>query len=321
MVKRLIKKGLASPWGWRLSAPLRRRGVIVLMYHRINAGPAHFPGLDLAHFRRQMEWLRENCTPIWPERMFEAARQADRQRPPVIVTFDDGFRDYHDCAYPILRSLDIPAVVFLSTQFMDRGGVIWTEALHWAATATRRQSARLPWQPEREWPLVSPAERLRFVAECKAYLKNVPDDERRRHAARIQEELDVPPPEECLGRQMLNWDEVRATHEGTRFGGHSHSHPILSRLQPAEMETEIRLCRERIAAETGTEPRYFAYPNGRAADFNQTTRDLLRQQGFLLAFSTIEGINGPDADSFALRRIGSWWERGIEDFATQVARA
>lgn len=320
MLKQLLKMGLATSLGWRAAARLRRRGLVALMYHRINAGKAIFPGLPLASFRSQMAWVKKNCTPIRPESILDAARHADRLRPPVIVTFDDGYRDYFDYAYPVLRELGIPAMVFLSTDCIDRGRVIWTEALHWAALMTRKPSAGLPWRSDKSLPLGCTAQRLRFVEECKAYLKSAPDDLRRSCVATILKELDVPAPEDRLGRQMLDWDEVRASRAGTSFGGHSHTHPILSQLQPADMEREIRVCRDRIAAETGSAPDCFAYPNGRATDFNDLTKDLLRRHGFALAFSTAEGINGPDADPLALHRIPTG-ARTIGDFAALVEKA
>jgi peptidoglycan/xylan/chitin deacetylase (PgdA/CDA1 family) len=319
-LKRAIKASLASPLGWRLAAPLRRRGVVVLMYHRINAGGEHFPGMPLSRFRSQMTWIRDHCTPVRPEEVLDAARRSSRIRPPVVITFDDGYRDYHDAAYPVLRELRIPAAVFLATDFMDRGGLMWTEALHWAGCTSPKPSVRLPWHSGREMGLANDAARAAFIQEAKQHLKGVPDEERRRLLAELLESLGSPSAEDRLGRQMLTWDEVRATREGTCFGGHSHTHPILSQLEPTAMEREICTCRDRIEAQTGEAPRCFAYPNGRAVDFNELTRDLLRRHGFEIAFSTVEGINGPDADPLALRRQHSGGST-LGDLAAIVARA
>jgi peptidoglycan/xylan/chitin deacetylase (PgdA/CDA1 family) len=320
VVKESIKRTLASRAGWRIAAPLRRRGVVVLMYHRINAGESHFPGIPLATFRRHMEWLRENCTPIWPEDVLSAAASADRGRPPVVVTFDDGYRDYHDHAYPVLRALGIPAAVFLSTHFMDRSGLLWTEQVEWAALHTRREAARLPGSEAPAQPLSTPEQRLAFARAAKAHLKSIPDQERRHLADALLAYLDAPDAEALHGRQMLSWDEVRATSGNTCFGGHSHTHPILSQMDRDAAEAEIRTCRERILAETGRVPRTFAYPNGRACDFNDTTRELLRRHGFELAFSTVEGINDGGTDALALRRQHPW-DCGVGELAALMARA
>ena len=102
---------------------------------------------------------------------------------------------------------------------------------------------------------------------------------------------------------MLTWDEVRGTMDVTTYGGHSHTHPILSRLSREECERELRTCRDRLVAETGRAPRYFAYPNGGPEDFDAQTQELLRRHGFAVAFATTRGIAGADTDWMAVRRI------------------
>lgn len=319
-IKQGVKGILASRAGWRTAAPLRRPGAVVLMYHRINAGEAHFPGVPLERFRAQMAWLKANCDPVPAESVLEAARRAGRSRPPVVVTFDDGYRDYHDVAYPVLRELRIPAAVFLSTGFMDGGGLLWTDRLHWAGMRSPRASVRLPWDSGQRRDLGSRAAREAFVAEAKSHLKGVPDAARRAALDELLAELGAPDAEAEIGRQMLSWAEVRATREGTCFGGHSHTHPILSQLSAEDMEDEIRTCRDRIRDELGEAPRTFAYPNGRAADFNGLTRELLARHGFEFAFATIEGGVGAGADALALcRRHAGGTTLG--DFACLVAGA
>ena len=319
-LKQSVKAVLASDAGWRLAAPVREAGAVALMYHRVNRDDdARFPGIGLAQFRDQMRWLRRNCTPVALDELFDAAAHAGRIRPPVLVTFDDGYRDYHDLAYPVLRELGIPAVVFLATDCMDRGGMLWTDDVHWATHASRKARFALPWERTTVLGLSDVAGRAAASAHCKRYLKALPDGERRLWLAALLEELDAPDVTRALGRQLLSWDEVRAAREGTRFGGHSHTHPILSRLAPEDMAREIRTCRERIAAETGEAPRSFAYPNGGAGDFNVMTQLLLRENGFETAFSTLRGLIGPRSDRLALHRQHAGGTT-IGDFATLVAR-
>jgi peptidoglycan/xylan/chitin deacetylase (PgdA/CDA1 family) len=220
----------------------------------------------------------------------------------VLVTFDDGYRDYYDNAYPVLKELDIPAVVFVATSFMDNGGLLWTESLSWAIEEASERYAKLPWSDKRAFDLSSKNERKCLENAAKWHLKQVPDAQRQRDLGLLFDELGVSPGQANLDRQMMNWDEVRATLGLTLIGGHSHTHPIMSRLDERQMDLEIRVCRDRIASETGKAPKYFAYPNGRQQDFNDVTKHLLRLYGFELAFSTIEGINGRDIDEMAIKR-------------------
>lgn len=56
-------------------------------------------------------------------------------RPFVCLTFDDGYRDTFDLAYPLLKKLDIPFVVYVTTGFADDTASMWwygkTEAMNW----------------------------------------------------------------------------------------------------------------------------------------------------------------------------------------------
>ncbi|HEY6476333.1 MAG TPA: polysaccharide deacetylase family protein [Polyangia bacterium] len=304
-LKRTIKRTLASPWGWRLVGPLvRPAGVIVLMYHRIVDRDRSLEGLPLETFTAQMRWLRAHCDPIAPETIVEHARDGGRARPAVLVTFDDGYRDYHDLAYPVLRELGIPTLVFLATSFLDDEGMLWTDAVQWAALSTRRDQVRLPW-PDRSTKgsaiaLPDSGARAALGARARDHLKKLPDDERRAAMAALLDELGAPP---LRPREMLSWEEARRTMDLTRFGGHTHTHPILSRLERAAAEREIRTCRDRIAAEIGVAPTAFAYPNGRPEDYTVETQEILRGLGFTAAYATSEGIAGPQTDWMAVKRL------------------
>jgi peptidoglycan/xylan/chitin deacetylase (PgdA/CDA1 family) len=300
-LKRAVKRTLASRPGWRLLGPLvRQPGVIVLMYHRILGADRSLIGLGVEQFAEQMRWVRDTCDPIRPEELMERARRPGRGRPAVLVTFDDGYRDYHDHAYPVLARHEIPAVVFLATSFMDHGGMLWTDEVQWAALSTKRERVKLPWANGRELALPDARARAGLGETARAHLKKLPDVERRAVLPELLAELGPAPPRD---RQMLSWDEVRATMDFTCYGGHSHTHPILSKLDRATAEREIATCRDRIKAETGHAPTTFAYPNGRPVDYTAETQAILREHGFTLGFSTSEGIAGPDTDWMAIKRL------------------
>ncbi len=319
MIKRLVKTAAATPMAWSLAARLRgNRGLCVLMYHRVVRRGDPFPGTLLDDFVRQMRWLARTCTPIAPEGFDEALRAPPPDRPPVLVTFDDGYRDYAENAHPVLAELGIPALVFLATSFMDRGELIWTDAVTWALRRSARGSLTLPWDRATTLPLGTDAERARAERTSKGHLKGVSDAERERWQAALFDELGVDPQDGSAGRQMLSWAEIRATIGLTRYGGHTHTHPILSQVDEARAEREIRTCRDRIAAETGVTPRWFAYPNGRAQDFSDGTKAILRRCGFDLAFSTIEGLHAPGMDRYEVRRQPTGATR-LSDYAWLVA--
>ena len=96
----------------------------ILTYHRIaDDGPASLARYRVtpAAFAEQMRWLRRHG--YHAVTSGDVARQLASGRPfegrPVMITFDDGYRDFHDVAWPILRAHDFSAEVMVVT---DRVG-------------------------------------------------------------------------------------------------------------------------------------------------------------------------------------------------------
>jgi peptidoglycan/xylan/chitin deacetylase (PgdA/CDA1 family) len=131
----LAAAGFSARWNWwRPAAP----GVPVLMYHKIGDPP---PGSKLGKlwvstkaFRRQMEYLRKNgWTPIT---FLDVAAHLDEGAPvpakPVVITFDDGYRNNYENAFPVLKEFGFKAVVFLVVNTLE-GENAW----HDPATETR----------------------------------------------------------------------------------------------------------------------------------------------------------------------------------------
>lgn len=103
----------------------RRLRIPVLMYHSVaEDGPAALARFRCtpAAFGSQMAWLRANgFHAISSEQLerFIANRQPFVGRP-VLITFDDGFQNFADHAWPILRANDLTAEVFLVTDLVGK---------------------------------------------------------------------------------------------------------------------------------------------------------------------------------------------------------
>jgi len=123
----------------------------------------------------------------------------------------------------------------------------------------------------------------------------------------------------CAESQTMSWDELRALSEaGWTIGGHTMTHPRLSRLNEAEQRREIVECKAAIEGEIRRAVDCFAYPFGSALDFSAASRAIVREAGYAIAVSNCYGVNGPGADRWALRRI--WIDRSdtLESFRAKV---
>ena len=117
---------------------LRRVRVPVLMYHYVSNPPhdSDVYRLDLsvtpANFRQQLQWLKDHdYQSITPDDM-AAALLHGRRLPdrPMLLTFDDGYADAYDNAFPLLREFGFKGTFFIVTSWLDEnrpGYLTWAQ--------------------------------------------------------------------------------------------------------------------------------------------------------------------------------------------------
>src|SRR5262249_1535022 len=127
---------LLKAWGngWELSTNgdrpwIRRRRsgtVTILVYHRVNdERDPFFPATPIRAFTQQREYVAGQ---FGVSRLEDAAEAIVQERVPaaaVVVTFDDGYMDNYVNAFPVLKRLGIPATIFLATDAIGTGRVLW----------------------------------------------------------------------------------------------------------------------------------------------------------------------------------------------------
>jgi peptidoglycan/xylan/chitin deacetylase (PgdA/CDA1 family) len=103
----------------------------------------------------------------------------------------------------------------------------------------------------------------------------------------------------------MNWDEARRlTSMGFEIGSHTVNHPILTNLTPAELARELVESKKEIEREIGRPCFSIAYPNGTRADFSPSVEAAVKAAGYEIAFTMVDGMNGPRTEPFAIQRIG-----------------
>lgn len=112
--------GLAFLYGWYQKKLLKHKVMIALMYHRVS-DDGKWPDITVSteNFARQIQYLKNNFKVISGDKMIaELSGDGIRDVNEVIITFDDGFKDNYDYAYPILKSYDMPAIIFVATDYI-----------------------------------------------------------------------------------------------------------------------------------------------------------------------------------------------------------
>jgi len=324
-VKRALKWSL---WRSGLVRALARAGrggseaqrLIILNYHHVSAGPggpADTPfetGVAAREFQQQVRYLAAHHSVV---DLAEAARRLAAgealPRPAVCLTFDDGYADVYQHAYPVLRRLGLPATVFVSTAYVGSDHVPWWAHLSRMVMKTDREeldtaglealqadaAARQP------FALGTRSQRLKALAALNEAMKHMPEAGHDPVLQALSRRLGVPLLEGQPGVWM-GWEHLaEMARHGITIGAHTVRHPNVALLGPDEQRAEIVGSKQRIAEAIGEPPRLFAYPFGL---FDASARGIVAEH-FAAACSSERGANGADADPYALRRISLGWQR------------
>jgi peptidoglycan/xylan/chitin deacetylase (PgdA/CDA1 family) len=283
-VYRLLAGAGADKLFWRLDA----RRLRILCYHGVcldtvkgtNWVPDCF--VTVSAFESQMQYLSANAR-VLP--LIEAVAQLRDGTLPsgsVCITFDDGYANNLQLAYPVLTRYGLPATIFLSSAYVESGDFFPFVKLKLIQLSLGAEAARQALLDYKSAPLDLVLERANHWWD------------------KIETEL-TESQRETL--RPLTIEEVSAFDaELVDLGGHSHTHCIFGNESESRRRQEILTCIPAIARWTGRPVRLFAYPNGQPGDFGPSDKEILRAQGIGAAVTGIAGANGPGADPLALRR-------------------
>ena len=274
----------------------------VLTYHRVAVpDDDHYPGLISASpeaFAEQVDALRRRFTFLSLQTVLDRlAGGAPVPARSILLTFDDASTDFAVSAWPVLRAHGIPAALFVPTAFPDRAIPFWWDRLYAALIRTARTE---PLDAgDLTLPLATPVgPGRRLPGAARPAQGSRPPSRRWPRSTRFVGWLGDP----GLGSSVLGWDELRRlAAEGVTLAPHSRTHPLLTRVEPADVDAEIDGSRDDLVREIGSAPPAIAYPSGSHSDGVVARVAAL---GIRAAFTTVRGVNDlRRADPFRLRRI------------------
>jgi peptidoglycan/xylan/chitin deacetylase (PgdA/CDA1 family) len=303
-----------------LSAVQRRavggRRVLILSYHRVVADFAdeakrslYTLNVEQKTFRRHLEVLQESHDVV-PLDDALAVLQGTRQaaRDVAVVTFDDGYRDVYTHAFPVLRDLRIPGVVYVPSSFIGSGGRLGHDRL-FAALRRMKDRGIVPMavgvgNPGERWLIDAFDGSARPEVALERLIARYPTPGLLRLADALEDRLGLAAARPPEGELAMSWEMLREMDaHGVITGAHTAEHTVLTNQRLDEARREIAQCKAAIEKGLKKPVNHFAYCNGY---YSAGVAQALKAEGFVSAVTTEDMPNTPGVDPFALKRKVLW---------------
>jgi len=300
---------------------IMRNKAVILMYHRVTPPDVGVPdysptGMSVTprEFDMQMRFLRNNYDVVSLSKVVAAARgEQPFDANMCAITFDDGWADVYEYAFPILRQHGLPATVYLTTGFVDEAAWFWEERAKYLLALFQQAAHSGALAPGKRAELRDRLSRFGLEEVVTLRRRNLPayllDKGRWMRDLEATRRDELVAELEVLSRELvpdaprgfLSWSEIREMADsGIQFENHTACHVALSGVGPDTITSEVQSATKRIKDEIGHTTQQFAYPYGK---FDERVRGAIKNLGFASATTTRLGLVEEGSDPYSLHRV------------------
>jgi peptidoglycan/xylan/chitin deacetylase (PgdA/CDA1 family) len=325
--RELLAHGLYwSGASFLLSQLPARDSLLVMNYHRIGVPDDDLfdPGLFEAtadQFNEQICYLKKHMSLVTLEEALAFIDGTCKEKTRycrVLITFDDGYLDNYEIAFPILSKHGAQGVFFLVTNMVGSSNVPWWDHIAYLVKTARRRQFLLRYPADLKVNIDEGSLKGSLRAILELY-KLPGNNDTARFIRELEEETKGDKPTRTQ-RRFLNWEEAREMAKGgMAIGSHTLSHSVLSQLSLKQQCEELSKSRTILKQQLGVEIDVLAYPVGGRDSFTDQTQMLARDAGYRAAFSYYRGINLPGKTSaYNVKRV-SLGDQSLRRFRVQTA--
>jgi peptidoglycan/xylan/chitin deacetylase (PgdA/CDA1 family) len=288
------------------------------MYHRVlpqnlvttNLEPGMYVTTNT--FEMHLNYLSKNFNIISFSDMIEHGSNPNihrNNRPSCLITFDDGWIDFYQYAFPLLKKFKLKSTVYLPTNYIGSKKRFWTDRL--IDIFIRLSKKKYSIQPQRpsSIELINEIEIFDhniirkidfFISKFKKHslseIENIMYELCNRWGIKLLNDDPV----------FMNWQQVKELSKTglVEFGSHTSSHQLLVTLSKDKIQDEIKESKKILIEKKIIENEssaHFCYPNG---SYNKYIAEMVKYEGYSSAVTTKKGWNNFGDNSYTLKRIG-----------------
>ena len=211
------------------------------------------------------------------------------EKPFVVLTFDDAYRDNLVHALPILRKHKAPFTLYVPTAFVDGVGEVWWQALEDIIAMSKALAVRDRGETE-YLQCRTTAEKHAVFDRLYCHMRELDEDARVAFIHELAAGAGLDLARHCRAL-IMDWSELQtfADEPLCTIGAHTVHHYELSKLTPQRLRSEILESVRTLEIQLGTRPRHLSYPIGSRVAAGPREYHTSEELGLASAVTTLPG--------------------------------
>jgi peptidoglycan/xylan/chitin deacetylase (PgdA/CDA1 family) len=285
-----------------------RNKAIILTYHGVceenfnllkDYDERHIPK---SVFRKQLKYLKQKkYLFVTMSELVKRLKNKKSLKKLVVLTFDDGFRNIVENAYPIMLETGAKGCFYLVSDLIDKNELLWSDQVELVIRNWKEKKYKFEFKGEEiKYELSTKKMIERTMQDVKKRLRSISNKERIEHMKQFDDSKINQKIEEF---SFASWDQIKNLDKNIlEIGAHTVTHPNCTKLNSEEeFYNELYKSKRDLQKELGYEIKHFNYPAG---SFDSGVMEYVKKYGYLSAVSTIRGFNKKNVDLYKLKRIG-----------------
>lgn len=274
----------------RLLAKKANKNLLILNYHGVipepdfDISPNH---LKVSEFEKQIQYFSKHFNILNPNVLTDPdASDLSKNETNIIITFDDGYENNYQFAFPVLKKYNCPAIIFPVTSLIDTDEATWYDKIDITKNQITEETLKNRIKPLLEEITGKTYSRI-AIRDIKNELKQLSTLQKERFfdnyfkfiSSKSLNELTLLPYYKMLSKkQIKELQESNLIH----FGSHTHTHPNLDAISSEEVEFELITSKKILEEITQKDINSIAFPDGA---YNANVKENARKNNYKIQYA------------------------------------
>jgi peptidoglycan/xylan/chitin deacetylase (PgdA/CDA1 family) len=209
----------------------------------------------------------------------------EKEKPFIVFTFDDAYKDNLTFALPILKKHNCPFTLFVPTGFVDGKGELW-----WQVLEDIIQNNEIVTFDDNEFLTASTSQKQKAFEIIYWQMRDMPEQRRIEITQIFAAKYNIDMFEHCQ-QLIMDWQELKifANEPLCTIGAHTINHFELAKLSNDEAKSEMQNSADILEKKFAKRPKHFSYPIGAIRSASEREYNLVKEIGFTTGVTTLPG--------------------------------